>query len=95
MVSGDNVMLRTGSNTLCNYFVIGSAKLADVQEQGWVVGCGVLFPDPGFEGLLRARLRVVFDYYKMIDNVMIFSSIWSVKVVLCSVGKDDVLFLHV
>lgn len=45
--------------------------------------------------LLRAERRVVDDFYKMTNDVMIFSRIWTVGGVLCSVGEDDELFLNV
>uniref|UniRef100_A0A0E9QDD5 Uncharacterized protein n=1 Tax=Anguilla anguilla TaxID=7936 RepID=A0A0E9QDD5_ANGAN len=44
-------------------------------------------------GLLAARLRLEFVYYKLTDNMDAFMHTWGIGGVLCTV-QEDLLLLH-
>ena len=75
-------------------FVLGAAKLAiwktrknSIREQGSVDVMGML------EGMFAARLRVEFAYYKLVNNIDLFLSIWGIKRRLCLVSGEEELEL--
>jgi hypothetical protein len=74
--------------------VSGAAKLAiwktrkdSIRGQGSVEVVGML------EGMLAARLRVEFAYYKMVNNIDLFMTIWDIQRLLCLVTVGDDLVL--
>uniref|UniRef100_A0A3Q3ERM5 Reverse transcriptase domain-containing protein n=1 Tax=Labrus bergylta TaxID=56723 RepID=A0A3Q3ERM5_9LABR len=81
-------------HTLMN-FLSGSAKLAIwLTRKNRAQGTGCVEPLLVLEGLLKARLKVEFAYYQMMDNVQDFNSVWAVEEALCSVGGDGELIIH-
>ncbi|KAJ3581932.1 hypothetical protein NHX12_004282 [Muraenolepis orangiensis] len=58
-------------------------------------GVGSVALLPVLRGLLRARLRVEYTYYHLMDNIQAFSHMWAVGGCLCSVGGDGELRLHI
>lgn len=70
--------------------LIGSAKLAIwLTCKNKARGAGCFEPVLVLKGLLRVRLKIEYVFfYSMIDNVMLFSTVWTVEGELCSVGED-------
>jgi hypothetical protein len=75
-------------------FVLGAAKLAilktrknSIRGQGSVDVVGML------EGMLAAKLRVEFAYYKLVNNVDLFMIIWGIHSLLCLVTMEENLEL--
>ncbi|KAJ3597303.1 hypothetical protein NHX12_000831 [Muraenolepis orangiensis] len=60
-----------------------------------VQGVGSVALLPVLRGLLKARLRVEYTYYHLMDNIQAFSHMWAVGGCLCSVGGDGELRLHI
>ena len=54
------------------------------QGQRW----GITDPLLLFHGIVSARLRVEFEFYKMIKSVEIFQEIWCVGGAVCLAGED-------
>lgn len=46
------------------------------------------------KGLLRARPRVEYDFYRVTDSMLGFSSTWTVGSVFVQWGSGDELFLN-
>lgn len=44
-----------------------------------------------FKGIVVARLKVEFVYYKMVSNTEEFVSVWGIKGVLCKVTGDGLV----
>lgn len=42
---------------------------------------------------MAARIKIEFGYFKLVNNIMDFSAIWSVGRFLCEVGEDETLIL--
>ena len=82
-------------HTLLN-FISGSAKLAIwLTRKNQVQTVGSVEPVSVLRGLLKARLRVEHAYYKMMGTLQVFRNIWAVEEVLCSVGEDGELDIHI
>ena len=82
-------------HTLLN-FISGSAKLAIwLTRKNQVQTVGSVEPVSVLRGLLKARLRVEHAYYKMMGTLQVFKNIWAVEEVLCSVGEDGELDIHI
>lgn len=76
-------------------FLTGSAKLAiwlTRKNKGLSAGCVELVLV--LKGVFGARLRVEYDFYRIMDNMLGFSRIFTVEGVLCSVGEEEKLFLN-
>ena len=52
-------------------------------------GAGNTNPMQVLKGLVAARLRVEFAYYKLVDNLETFVSLWAQEEVLCSVQDGE------
>ncbi|KAJ3581933.1 hypothetical protein NHX12_016070 [Muraenolepis orangiensis] len=86
---------KKGVHTLLN-FLSGAAKMAIwLTRRNRVQGVGSVALLPVLRGLLRARLRVEYTYYHLMDNIQAFSHMWAVGGCLCSVGGDGELRLHI
>ncbi|KAL7389733.1 hypothetical protein ABVT39_008789 [Epinephelus coioides] len=86
---------RKAELTLMN-FLLGSAKLAIwLTRKNRTLDCGAVDPVEVLRGLLKARLRVEFSYYQLMEDLQAFSRVWAVGGVLCSVGGDGQLKVHV
>lgn len=57
------------------------------EKTGWVDAERVL------KGMVAARIKIEFGYFKLVNNIMDFSAIWSVGTFLCEVGEDEMLVL--
>ncbi|KAJ3612006.1 hypothetical protein NHX12_020285 [Muraenolepis orangiensis] len=68
---------KKGVHTLLN-FLSGAAKMAIwLTRRNRVQGVGSGARLPVLRGLLRARLRVEYTYYHLIDNIQAFSHMWA------------------
>ena len=75
-------------------FISGVAKLAIwLTRKNKTGGVGSVDPVQVLQGLVAARLRVEHAYYRTVDNLEGFTSIWAVGGVLCTVGEQGDLFL--
>lgn len=80
-------------HTLLN-FLSGMSKLAIWKtRQNRVRGGGSEDANLMLTGLLAARLRVEFGYYKLTNNTELFVTIWGLKNLLCSVS-ENALVIH-
>ena len=80
-------------HTLLNY-ISATAKLSiwlSRRNRAQEVGC--VDPLRIMYGLIKARLRVEYAYYKMVDNIECFRVMWALGGVLCTVGHDNELIL--
>ena len=76
-------------HTLINY-ISGTAKMAIwLTRKNKREGAGSIDPVQVMEGLVAARLRVEFAYYKLVDNVEAFSLFWAQGDVLCVVQEGE------
>ncbi|KAJ3605666.1 hypothetical protein NHX12_027711 [Muraenolepis orangiensis] len=86
---------KKGVHTLLN-FLSGAAKMSIwLTRRNRVQGVGSVALLPVLRGLLKARLRVEYTYYHLMDNIQAFSHMWAVGGCLCSVGGDGELRLHI
>ena len=47
------------------------------------------------EGMLAVRLSFEFDYYKMVNNIDLFMSVWDIQRLLCLVTvREDLVFFN-
>ncbi|KAJ3582193.1 hypothetical protein NHX12_015766, partial [Muraenolepis orangiensis] len=68
---------KKGVHTLLN-FLSGAAKMAIwLTRRNRVQGVGSVALLPVLRGLLRARLRVEYTYYHLMDNIQAFSHMWA------------------
>ena len=80
-------------HTLIN-FMSGLAKLAIWKtRKNRVRGAGSEDVVMMLTGLLAARLRVEFEFYRLTKKTEVFGNIWGVRNVLCSV-RENALFLN-
>lgn len=78
---------------LLNY-LLGSAKLAIWKtRKNKLLGTGSVDAECVLKGLVAARIKVEFSYFKMVNNVLEFSTVWTVGKVLCEI-VDEVLILY-
>ena len=76
-------------------FLSGTAKLAIWKtRKNRVRGQGSEDVVSMMAGLVAARLRVEFSYYKMTEQTEVFVSTWGVSDVLCSV-RDNLLTVNI
>lgn len=54
-------------------------------------GAGSVNSEIMFKGLVAARLKVEFVYYKMVSNIEEFLSIWGISGVFCEVTEDNLV----
>ncbi len=45
-----------------------------------------------FVKMLKARLKIDFNYYRLMNDLEKFSNIWCYKEVLCSVVENNLIF---
>lgn len=70
-------------------FLFAQAKLAIwLTRRNRVKGGGITDPLLLFNGMVSARLRVEFEFYKMIKSVEMFQEIWCVGGAVCIAGED-------
>ena len=75
-------------------FMSGLAKLAIWKtRKNHVRGAGSEDVVMMLTGLLAARLRVEFEFYRLTKKTEVFANIWGVRNVLCSV-RENALFLN-
>ena len=85
--------MKKSLHVLLNY-LSGVAKLSIWKtRKNCIQGLGSVDPLLMMRGLLAARLKLEFAYYKLTDNVYAFMNIWGIGGVLCSL-QDDLLMLH-
>ena len=89
-VFGPKYSLRKKNiHTMIN-FISGTAKMAIwLTRKNKTEGAGSTNPVQVLEGLVAARLRVEFAFYKLTDNLETFSLFWAQKEVLCAVRDDE------
>lgn len=74
-------------------FLLGQAKMSIwLTRRNKMKGTGSIHPEPMFRGLVAARLKIEFAYYKMVSDIDEFILIWGVGNVLCNVVNES-LFL--
>ena len=79
---------RKAVHTLIN-FISGQAKLAIWKtRKNRVRGVGTEDVMLMLTGMLAARLRVEFEFYKLINKTADFEDMWGVQDVLCSVVEN-------
>ncbi|TKS66148.1 putative 149 kDa protein ORF 2 [Collichthys lucidus] len=89
-----------GESFSFDLFIFGPKYCAKTKLAIWLTrrnrtqGDGSVQLVPVLEGLLKARLRVEYSYYHMMDKTQAFSRIWAVGGVLCSVGEHGELIVN-
>lgn len=80
---------------LLNY-LLGSAKLAIWRtRKNRTLGIGSVDAERVLKGMVAARIKIEFAYFKLVNNIIDFSAIWSVGSFLCEVGQDGMLVLKI
>lgn len=73
-------------------FLSGIAKLAIWKtRKNKMLGQGSISAVPMFLGLVAARLKVEFAYYKLVDCLPMFLYSWGVNDVLCTVYENELV----
>lgn len=77
-------------------FIFGNAKMAIWRSRkNKLVGTGCTDPVLCFRGLLSARLRVEYAYYRLINDLDAFVAMWGINDVLCCINRNGSLVLKV
>ena len=95
-ISGPRYKVKKKQQVCLVNFLLGTAKLAIwLTRKRKMLGLESVDPLEGFRGMVKSRIRVEFAYYKLVNDVRTFSSIWCVGGLLCEVGGDGELLLTV
>ncbi len=77
-------------------FLLGSAKLSIWKtRKNKMLGIGSIDAEMVLKGMITARIKIEYTYYKLVSDIVMFSEIWSVGGVLCQIGENEMLFLNV
>ena len=83
---------RRGTVCLVN-FLLGRAKLSVwLTRKNQMRGAGSTQLVPMFRGLVEARLRVEFVYYRLMGDLGGFQSVWGIGGALCRVDDNSLVF---
>lgn len=89
-IFGPKYCARQRRNICLVNFLIGQAKMSVwLTRKNKMKGSGSVDVSSMFRGLVAARLRIEFTYYKMISEMEEFVSIWGVGNVLCVVNGES------
>ncbi len=77
-------------------FLLGSAKLSIWKtRKNKMLGIGSIDAEMVLKGMITARIKTEYTYYKLVSDIVMFSEIWSVGGVLCQIGENEMLLLNV
>ncbi len=77
-------------------FLLGSAKLSIWKtRKNKMLGIGSIDAEMVLKGMITARIKIEYTYYKLVSDIVMFSEIWSVGGVLCQIGENEMLLLNV
>ena len=94
-IFGSKYAARKKSVHVLLNFLSGKAKLAIWKtRENWIQGLASVHPVLMLKGLLAARIRVEFAYYRLTGNLDDFFCTWGLDGVLCSV-QDEMLFFSI
>lgn len=57
------------------------------------MGTGSIDAERVMKGMVAARIKIEFVYFKLVNDIIKFSEIWVVENFLCEVGEDEMLVL--
>lgn len=75
---------------------MGSTKLSIWKtRKNKMLGIGSIDAEMVLNGMITARIKKEYTYYKLVSDIVMFSEIWSVGGVLCQIGENKMLCLNV
>ena len=91
-ISGPRYKAKSKQEVCLLNFLLGTAKLAIwLTRKNKMLDIGSVDPLEGFKGMVKTRIKVEFAYYRLVNDVTTFASIWGVKGLLFEVGDDGKL----